>query len=143
MNLFRRRKRPKQWETVVNISDLYMNFREAEIGVREVAKGFAARLKKNKYAEALAKQIKYLEDISEGRIAMGFDVVDIFDEVLCDLYEFGDKEKRIFFDTYDKSPPRNVRNLLGEDHNKPLRVPLVQEKMRGPSTATTRKDSRP
>lgn len=80
------------WETTVEIGDIHEAYNEDEIDIKEVGRRVAARLRENKYAEYLSEQIDALEQ--------GEYDADGYDEILSEIYDFGDNGHRIFLNPF-------------------------------------------
>lgn len=88
------------WETTVKLDDLHELFKAKEITIQEVARGLAARLKANKYAEDLDDEIMELEDLAEATLnECTEDLVEWYDTLLNSIYSFGDWDHRIWIKT--------------------------------------------
>jgi len=94
------------WKTTLNIKDLHEGRRAGELTIQQVAAGVAARLKLNKYAKdgpniffTILDVIDELESIAEDVQTPQEKLVDEYDGVLEELYNFGDCGHRIWIKT--------------------------------------------
>jgi hypothetical protein len=81
------------WKTKVVLTDLHEAFEGGDITVSEVAEALADRLEKNPYH-------KDLEDLIEELRSGDLTEVDDYDDVLMELYDFGDEDHRIWFEMF-------------------------------------------
>lgn len=88
------------WLTVVRLGDLHAARRRGEQDIRWVAGQLAARIRTNSYAPELADELEQLDDIADDEIKEHEEIlIQHYDFVLRDLYDFGDEGHRIWFDS--------------------------------------------
>ena len=78
-----------RWKTLVKLGDLHAKHEAGELTLTETAKDLAKRLRATPYAAELESLLLELENV---------DTVDEYDEALSALYDFGDEDKRIWFE---------------------------------------------
>jgi hypothetical protein len=89
----------KQWKFAIKIGDLHAKARRGELTPNELGEAVAARLR-----ASLAYKTRFREPL-EGIADQfgGADDLDEYDDVLEQLYDWGDVDKTCWIDTFD--PP--------------------------------------
>jgi hypothetical protein len=77
-----------KYETTINLGDLYRHYQDGKLTIQELGNELACRLKNNRYAPDLHRQISALENLNDELS---------FLRIRSDLYRFGGTG-RIWFD---------------------------------------------
>lgn len=76
------------WKTQIELGDIHHKFESGEMTIQQVGQELAKRLRASPYADDLDQEIGELECVDDP---------DDYDEILSDLYDFGDWDHRIWF----------------------------------------------
>jgi len=77
---------------------LHEGFDAEKLTIQQVAAELAKRLHANKYCDDLWEPIERLECLSTDDELSQYELVDWYDGILNDLYNFGDEDYRIWFE---------------------------------------------
>ncbi len=80
----------REWRSKIEVKDLHEGFEEGRLTVPMVGNELARRVRKSPYAAELEDIAAALEGVQE---------IDDYDAALADLYDFGDRDKRIWINT--------------------------------------------
>lgn len=90
------------WKSKIELKDLHKAYDHGagDITIQQVAAGLAQRIRLNRYAEELEDIAMELEDLAaEPEETDTEELVQWYDYLLSQLYDFGDFEHRIWINT--------------------------------------------
>ncbi len=104
-----------QWKTTVRLGDLHVPYQVSKMTIQDVGKELAKRLRANKYVEDIEMDCTgALEDLEQG-----VKNAEEYDDILKELYDFGDFNNRIWFDpstpTKPEQPPESLPHLCRKE----------------------------
>jgi hypothetical protein len=79
------------WKSTIQLADLHKAHQAGELTTSELGRTLAKRLRKSRYAgdlEGIAQELELVDD------------VDDYDRLLAALYDFGDRDHRIWINTF-------------------------------------------
>lgn len=97
-----------RWASVIDVKQEYSQFQDGDITIDDLAKSLAAKIRQNKFAKAAedpdsnGEFFRYAEDLLEIAECFEHDVngdVDEYDEILNNLYDLADVDRRIWIAT--------------------------------------------
>lgn len=90
------------WKHVINISDEYRLFNDEECTVQDVALKIHTELKLSPYTlnDEIVSVLDRLTSITENSSLNDPDDVEDFNDIINDIYDFGDVDNRLFVKTF-------------------------------------------